>query len=418
MNYHECLAYLDRLGNEVLTMKFGLDAIRRLLSELGDPHLVHPSVLVAGTNAKGSVARFLGGILSAAGLRTGLYTSPHLIDVQERIAVDGSPIPADRFAAVFSEVVAAIAGMDLEFHPTYFETLTATAFLEFAQSRVEVAVLEIGMGGRLDSTNVVDPRVSVITPIGLDHQHVLGDTIAKIAAEKAGIIHRGRPVVMAGQDPVAAKVVRERARELGCQVTEVDRSELVSSPDEDGCHRIQYRGVQARLRVAGAHQAENAALAVLAAESLRLQGFPLPVEAIVAGLEGTPPYAAARKVATAPDLFIDGGHNPDAARSLARFLYRHTRPPRALVLGMMRDKQIGEFLTILRPCFDAIYLTRVDSPRAASLQELAGWEPSGIPCASPLEAVRRARSGGNTVVVTGSFYLAGEVARAFTRQDR
>ncbi len=410
MNYRECLDYLDRLGNEVLTMKFGLETMRLLLGRLGDPQLRYPSILVAGTNGKGSVARFLAAILSASGYRTGLYTSPHLVHVEERIAVDGRTIARDRFAAAFSRVSEAILSLGPPRHATYFETLTATAFAAFSEAEIDIAVLEIGMGGRLDSTNVVDPEVSVLTPIGLDHQHILGATVAEIAAEKAGIIHPGRPVVSAPQVPDAMRVVRARAEDLGSPLEVVDPSEIASQPTSDGRHRLAYRGRSARLRVFGRHQAENAALAILASDTLQSRGWILPKRSVEKGLSGVQPYAAPRRLRRDPDLFIDGGHNPDAARRLASFLLEHTQPPRALVLGMMRDKEIGEFVAVLRPAFETIYLTRIESERAATVEDLLGLVPDGRAEPDPLRAVQLASADARTVVVAGSFYLAGQVA--------
>lgn len=410
MKYDECLQYLDRLGNEVLTMKFGLETIRRLLSQLGEPHRKYPSVLVAGTNGKGSVARFVGGILQACGYRTGLYTSPHLTDVKERIAVDGKPVSRDRFAEAFGRIVQEIRRLGLDHHPTYFETLTAAAFWRFSEDNVDAAVLEIGMGGRLDSTNVVDPTLSIITPISLDHEKSLGGTVAEIAVEKAGVIHPGRPVATAPQQPEALRVLRSRAESLGCRLLEVDPREIDRQAEPDGRYQVRYHGVQCRLQVLGARQAENAALAMAAAELLRQDGFELPSDGIAAGLSAVRPYAVLRKLLDRPALYIDGGHNPEAARAVAEFAARHTEAPRALVFGIMRDKQIGEILRTLKPLFETVFLTRVDSPRAAKLEELQAFDPDATVVPDPIEALRLARRKACTVVVTGSFYLAGEVA--------
>ncbi|UCF39104.1 MAG: bifunctional folylpolyglutamate synthase/dihydrofolate synthase, partial [Acidobacteriota bacterium] len=243
-------------------MKFGLESIRRLLEELGNPHERFPSALIAGTNGKGSVSRFLSTVTSAAGLRTGLYTSPHLIRIQERIKVDGQEISEERFARHFTRVYDVIQSGRLPAHPTFFECVTATAFSFFAEKDVDFAVLEIGMGGRLDSTNVVSPLLSVITPISYDHQQYLGDTLAAIAREKAGIMRKGSPVLLAEQEPEAEQTLRAEAERIAAIPHTLDAEGLRILGHDLGRYQFAFHEETFQLRVPGIAQVQNAALAL------------------------------------------------------------------------------------------------------------------------------------------------------------
>jgi dihydrofolate synthase/folylpolyglutamate synthase len=411
MDYPESLDYLRRLGNEVLTMKFGLKTIQTLLVELGAPQLKFPSILIAGTNGKGSVARFLAGILNASGARTGLYTSPHLVKVEERFVIDQEPIGPTDFAQCLTEVVGAIKRARLPYHPTYFETLTAVGFLYFARQSIDVAVLEVGMGGRLDSTNAVDPLLSIITPIGFDHQQYLGNTIDLIAAEKAGIIHAGRPVLVAPQTDDAFSPIRQRAEELGARLYQLDQGEVSHSSTPDGLYALSYHGLSAHLQMYGEHQVWNAALAIRASELLA-ERFPASIQAVAKGLERMRMPGRIQRISERPLVLLDGAHNPEAAVNLVRFLQKHTPGPRTLVFGMMRDKDIRTVAEILRPCFSRVYVTSVNSPRAASTEELLGAFPEAIPVSAAVEGLRLAKPEASTVVATGSFYLVGEILKA------
>lgn len=409
MNYEECLDYLKRLGNEVLTMKFGLDTIRRVLEGMERPQDSFRSVLIAGTNGKGSVARFLAGITTTAGIRTGLYTSPHLVRLTERIKVDGREVDPAHFAECFTEVVETVRTLDLESHPTFFETVTATAFLLFARQKIEVAVLEIGMGGRLDSTNVVEPIVSVLTPIDWDHQQYLGDTLSKIAGEKAGIMRSGVPALSSAQSAEVIATLEERASALGAPLEFYDTTSAARSPDPDGCFQFSDEGIDYGLRVAGRFQVDNALLAVRVARELERLGFPLRREHLAEGIGATQFKAVVQRFGERPVVVIDGGHNPSAALALGRYLRRHTPSPRHLVFSMMRDKEIARVLTILQPLCDRIFLTRIDSPRGAALEELIRLCPLGIAVPDPRDAYDAAFAGAETVMVAGSFFLAGAI---------
>lgn len=414
MNYQECLAYLDRLGNEVLGMKLGLDTIRGLLEALGSPHRSYPAVVISGTNAKGSVARFLASLCGAAGIRTGLFTSPHLVRVEERIRVGGLEIPPQDFAATLSQVVEAARQTSLARPPTYFETLTATAFLYFQQRKVDLAVLEVGMGGRLDSTNVADRLLSVVTPVGYDHLQYLGKSLRQIAGEKAGIFQPGRPALSAPQRPVVRQVLEQRAGELGCPLTLLSPEAISLLDSRDGRYRFHFRDMEFDLQVYGEFQAGNAALAVEA--FLMLEPFTGKVSSTIVqeAIRCTRTPGSLQRLTDSPCVFVDGAHNPDAAEKLSAFVLRHTPPPRTLVFGIMKDKQWKRVLRLLEPCFERIYLTRVASRRAAEPKLLQRFCRRGVPVVPPMEAYRRALGEASTVVVAGSLYLAGEVLREFS----
>jgi len=409
MDYDESVRYLERLGNEVLGMRFGLETIRGLLGSLGDPQNSFPSVVVAGTNGKGSVASFLANILSSAGFRTGLYLSPHVVRLEERFQINGQLISRPDLAACLSQVADVAAQTNRQ--ATYFETLTATAFLYFSKSAIDVAVLEVGMGGRLDSTNVVDPLLSIITPVGIDHQQQLGATIEQIAGEKAGIIHPSRPVLIAPQVPEAYRVLRSRAEEHGAPFYELNVNEIRVANAAGGRRLVTYHRVTAAPRLLGSHQGENASLAIRAAELLAPR-FVITTSAMAEGIERTEIPGRIQQISEKPLIFVDGGHNRQAATNLVRFVEADTPKPRALVFSMMRDKDIREVAEVLRPAFEKVFVSQMESPRAASLAQLLEAFPEATVVRSPSEALAEQKNSAvKTIVVFGSFYLAGEVLR-------
>ena len=409
MNYSECTEYLDRLGNEVLTMKLGLEPMRALLKELGNPESDYPALLVAGTNGKGSVARFVASICSAAQLGTGLFTSPHLVSIRERLSLSGRSISEEEFARNLSDVVGAVRSLQFETHPTFFETVTATALLFFSRQQADLAVLEVGLGGRLDSTNVVDPILSLLTPVSYDHQQYLGETLAKIAAEKAGILRESRPALSLPQISEVNRVLQRKALQLGAHLEVVDMSEVTMAECRFGSYSFTYEDRMYQLSACGKQQVGNAALALKAVEELRELGFDIDSEAVARGIESTVIPGVLELIDHQPPTYLDGGHNPAAATNLVNFLISHTREPRKLAFGIMRDKEIEKVLEILREAFQHIYLTQIDSPRAASLEELKKIFPDGEPVPEPLEALASARSDSSTAVVAGSFHLIGEI---------
>ena len=430
MTYADCLAYLADLGHELRGVKFGLEAIECILARLGHPERNYPTAIVAGTNGKGSTSAILASILRQAGYRTSLYTSPHLLRVNERIRVNGCEVSDQDFAQSFTDVRQAVDRLleekSLAVRPSFFEFLTATAFLHFARARVGFAVLEVGMGGRLDATNVTEPRVAVITNVDLDHVEYLGSTHAAIAHEKAGVIKPRRPVVSGCEHPDAAEVVRRRAVELGAELLELPRFAALSSVRNlDGRstfdlalngHRLS--GLDSPLR--GEFQVKNAIAAVTAAWRLAADGFNITPAAMAEGLRQASWPGRLEVVAERPLVVLDGAHNPAAAREVAAFAREHWRGRRLrLVYASMRDKAIGEISEILFPIADTVYLTRPSLERAASPEEILAQTryrpPHVVLEADPtraLAAARAASSPDDVVLACGSLFLVGALLSA------
>lgn len=427
MNYQECLNYLDELGHELRGVKFGLEAITKILGSLGDPHRRYPTAIVAGTNGKGSTSAILASILRHAGYRPGLYTSPHLVRVNERMQVNGQEISDEDFAQSFSAiretVDSLLAQKLLESRPSFFEFLTAAAFLHFARARVDFAVLEVGMGGRLDATNITDPRVAVITNIDLDHQQYLGATRAEIAWEKAGVIKPGRPVVSACADPEAAAVIRRRAEELGAPLIEAASSARIANlRDRQGRFEFDFElngdyFASLVLPLLGRFQVDNAVAAVTAAWQLRGEGLRITRSAILEGLRHASWPGRLEKINERPLVLLDGAHNPAGARAIAAFVREHLAGRKLrLVYASMRDKAIGEISEILFPLAEEIYLTQPGQPRAATPQEIlsaARFNPERMFVElDPARALARAveaSSPEDVVLAAGSLFLVGAI---------
>ena len=392
MNYDQAVKYLLSLGRELASpqqaraTKFDLENMRVVTRELGNPERAFPSVHIAGTNGKGSTAAMLASILRAAGIRAGLYTSPHLLRINERIRVDGADISDADFTEVFERVQTVIekllASGALAAHPTFFECVTAMAFEFFARRKVDIAVIEVGMGGRLDSTNVIVPEVAVITQIDFDHENFLGHSIEEIASEKAGIIKPGAWVVSAAGHPAAAQeVIRRRAAEQNARLVEVDETYRVSDlRAEDGCYRFvaasaagpgSAREIEVRLPLPGRFQVRNALTAIGAARLLAERGYPVDDAAIAGGLAAVQwPRTAHRAVTirkiNGPAVYLDGTHNPAGARELVAFWNEHF-PGRRIhrVYGAMRDKAVDEVAGQLFPRAAAkVILTQSRQPRS------------------------------------------------------
>jgi dihydrofolate synthase / folylpolyglutamate synthase len=445
MSYETAIARMFALGHELAqtpSQKFDLAHMRVLLAALDRPERRFPSVLIAGTNGKGSTAATLASILRASGLRTGLYTSPHLMRINERIRVNGNEITDDDFASLQGEVdqVAErlVERAELPWHPSFFEMMTAIAFEHFARERVEMGVLEVGMGGRLDATNVVDPQVSVITDISLDHQKFLGDTVGEIAQEKVGIIRPGGAVVTLPQQPEANDVIGNTILELGARgvnavpyvppVSPGSTQYLVPSTQQSK-PGIAYRyplvvlgeEILVETPLVGRHQLRNVALAIAAAVELKEQGFGgITAESIERGVRETRWPGRFQVIAAHsgwPEIVLDVAHNPAGAWALRSALSeRYEDRPLIFVFGAMRDKAISEMTEILFPLAERVIATRPDNPRAASAEEIqraaarTGTEIEAVE--DVRRAVARARvlaGAGTVVVITGSIYLVGEV---------
>jgi dihydrofolate synthase / folylpolyglutamate synthase len=438
--YETAVARMYALGHELAHTpmhKFDLAHMRVLLAALNNPENRAPAVLIAGTNGKGSTAATLASILLASRIRTGLYTSPHLVRINERIRIDNSTISDDDFALLHDLVDRTAERLveegDLPWHPSFFEMLTAIAFEYFAQNKVEIAVLEVGMGGRLDATNVVDPKVSVITDVSLDHQKFLGNTIAEIAGEKAGIIRRGGIVVTLPQLPEANDVIGNVILNLGAQaVNAVPYVPPVSPASGDyacggnhnqhprSCYPLQVMGKQISVEtpLLGRHQLRNVALAIAASEELAKQGFPITPEAIACGIRQTHwpgRFQVVPSQEEAPEYVFDVAHNPAGAWALRSTLSSfYGDRPLTFIFGAMRDKAIGEMAEILFPLAERVIATRADNPRSATVEEIreaASRLSADIQSTENVsDALAQAgRLGHNSVVViTGSIYVVGE----------
>lgn len=435
MNYTQCLQNLSGLGHELRQAKFDLESIRKIVLALGNPQSKYPTAMIAGTNGKGSTSAMLAGILAAAGLRTGLYTSPHLVRVNERIRVNGRDISDVEFADSFSEVSHAVDRLiqkgSLPHRPSFFEFLTATAFLHFARAGIDFAVLEVGMGGRLDATNITEPRVAVITNIDLDHQQFLGDTLAAIAWEKAGVIKPGRPVISACDHPEAKEVIRKRAAELNAPLTDLTQAAQISNVRNlDGRYAFELTMAGHHFPalvppLMGAFQIKNTVAAVAAALCLAREGCKISPSAIDAGIRATSWPGRMEMICEHPLVVLDGAHNPAAAREIAaaaRALWPG-RPLR-LVYASMRDKSIGEISDILFPLADAVYLTRPEQERAAAPEEILAAVKSRpqriVVEPNPARALERACRDGSSsdvVMVTGSLFLVGSIKRALAEKE-
>jgi dihydrofolate synthase / folylpolyglutamate synthase len=435
MNFDEAVRYLFGLGHETVAIKLGLDNTVRLLERLGRPQDSFPSVQIAGTNGKGSAAAMLASIARAAGLRAGLYTSPHLVSVTERVRVGGREISRAHFARAASEVRAASEAVRGETGalPTFFEQLTAAALVAFREARVELAVLETGLGGRLDATTAARASFVAVTPVALDHQEYLGETLAEIASATAAVIRPDvKAAVLAPQDEEAEAVLLRRCRECGVEPRRAGGDFEVAGVNGGGRLLARVRTGRAdygvvRLSLRGRHQLVNASVAVALAEALAEDGFPFTPEAIVSGLE-TAEHAGRLELdaSRVPPLLFDGAHNPAGARALRQYLDEFVAPPVTLVFGAMRDKALVEIGAALFPAAATLVLTSPDHPRAASVEELVRAVPvpassSTISLApSSADALRLALAQtppGGTVCVTGSLYLVGEVKGLLSEAD-
>lgn len=430
MSYAAAIDQLNAMAPELYTRsgqprrKFSLEEIRILLAALGDPPLRFPSVLIAGTNGKGSTAATLASILTASGLRAGLYTSPHLERVNERIRLGPVEIADDAFAALYFRVYDAAQQLVLDGKlpqmPSFFEILTAQALLYFAHARVDIAVLEVGMGGRLDATNIVDPLLSVITDISLDHTEWLGTTIAAITREKAGILRSRGTMITLPQHPEANQVLGEIATELDVRGVNAASYMPPSSAGTTGPYFVEALGaaIEVDSPLIGAHQHRNVALAIAAAVELAgNHGFPVTPRAIAAGIRQTRwPARFERIQRDGVEWILDVAHNPAGAWALRASLSGVLRDgrPRTLIFSCLRDKPVAEMAQILFPLFEQVIIAPIHTARAAALDDLlAAARATGTPAVAS-ESVGQAlqlaeeRVEGGLIVVSGSAYLVGE----------
>jgi dihydrofolate synthase/folylpolyglutamate synthase len=406
MTYPESVQFLYALGNEVKTIKLGLDRIRTVLDALGNPQRAYRVVHVAGTNGKGSVCAMIDAGLRAAGIRSGLFTSPHLIEPTERIQIDGMPVSREEFERAFNAVHEAATKLDLDTHPTYFETVTAMALWLFRERGVETAVVEVGLGGRLDATNIVEPALTVITPIDYDHQVYLGNTIEEIAFEKAGILKSGAPAIFAKQRTEALKVLNARAAELGISVTCAEQFEVHDLVLE--ARGSRFSGITCPL--AGEHQVDNA---VTAAQALIALGVSPE------GIEETRWPGRIEHVTPNPDTILDGAHNPAGAKALAQYLRRFYGTRKVwMIFGAMRDKDVKEVAEILFEVADELVFTAPTAPGSRALEpgalrDIAQRGHTEPTITAAIEYTFRHLKAEDVVVITGSLYLVGEARALF-----
>jgi dihydrofolate synthase / folylpolyglutamate synthase len=435
MSYENAVARMYALGHELAqtpSHKFDLAHMRTLLGALEHPEQRFPGVLIAGTNGKGSTAATLAAILQASGLHTGLYTSPHLMRINERIRINGDEISDDDFALLYDFVDRTAERLvgegELPWHPSFFEMLTAIAFEFFGRRKVGIAVLEVGMGGRLDATNVIEPLVGVITDISLDHEVFLGTTVGEIAREKAGIIRPGGVVVTLPQQPQANDVIGNTILDLGARgVSAVPYVPPVSpgSGEYFGRYPLQVMGRQILVEtpLVGRHQLRNVALAIAAAEELSKQGFAITPKSIELGIRQTRWPGRFHVIAAqgdAPEYVFDVAHNPAGAWALRSSLSASYEDRRLIfVFGVMRDKAIAEMAEILFPLAEHVIATHADNPRSATPDEIrqsaarTATEIEEAPdVTAALDRARALAAPKGVVVVTGSIYIVGEAMRA------
>jgi dihydrofolate synthase / folylpolyglutamate synthase len=443
-SYESAVERLLALGHELTSQrKFDLEQMRVLARALGNPERRLQTVLIAGTNGKGSTAAALASIVEAAGYRTGLYTSPHLQRINERIQINREPISDAEFGLMFDRVDSAAQALlqsgELPWHPSFFEMLTAMMFEYFSSAGVELAVVEVGMGGRLDATNIADPSISIITDIDLDHQKFLGNTFPEIAREKAGILRPGVPVVLLPQHPhvndtLGREIMERNARPVSAvkympPVTP-EAAKYDGSAGAGGRNRfpleVMGKEIVVNFPLHGRHQLRNLALAIAAAEQLNHAGLQILPEDIEMGVRNTR-WPGRFEIIPAqkdcPEIVLDVAHNPAGAWALRSALSSfYPDRPLTLVFGAMKDKAIAEISEILFPLADHVILTHADSPRAAATQEIAAMaEHTGARMlqeqtisAALVRATQLAGSRG-VVVITGSIYVVGAASAQLSR---
>jgi len=425
MNHQECLKYLEKIQN--LGIKFGLDNVQEILSAFHDPHLKYPSVLVAGSNGKGSVCAMLARILALHGLRVGLFSSPHLVDVEERIRIGENFIPRSTFCRLLTElrekIDRLVAEKKLLNPPTYFEHICCLAFLYFGEEQVDLALLEVGMGGRFDATNVVNPLVSVITTISAEHQKFLGENLSQIASEKAGIIKPGIPVVCGVEDKEAYQTIKRKAEELEAPFFGLyDRKGSLSKQKTENGYVFRFRmdgeTYTYEPYLQGEHQGRNAAIAIAASQVLSQGWKQLNKDKIVQGIQTARWEGRLEVISLHPLIILDGAHNEEGAMALQKYIKDFIAPPFILVFAAMRDKKVDKIADQLFPLAEKVILTWFSYFRAATPEEL--WEKAlrykdRILCEPDVgRAYRMAQDLAGptgTVLIAGSLFLVGEIKK-------
>lgn len=427
MSYQETLSYL--FGLQKFGIKFGLSKINKLLELCGNPHYNLKTVHIAGTNGKGSTAATIASIMKEAGYKVGLYTSPHLIDFTERIKISGKEIEEGEVVRLTECIRSKIQGSEFKDELeriTFFEFTTAMALIYFKEEEVDIAVMETGMGGRLDATNVIRPLVSVITNISVEHKEYLGDTIEAIASEKAGIIKDGVPLITGVEQPTAFQVIEKVCSEKGALLYRLGRD---FSFQRKGGNTFLYNGIKESfdaltLNLRGGHQFQNASIAIAAVEMLRDKGFLISPEALIDGLGKVSWLGRLETVSQSPMIILDGAHNPAGAEVLSRVIKEELKFNRLyLVLGIMADKEIDGIISPLAPLAHEVILSRPKYERASKPSDLLSlakqYNMNSKAFEDLREAIDYARSKAGSedlIIVSGSLFTVGE-ARGILRQD-
>lgn len=423
MNYEETMKYITETAK--FGSKLGLQRTERILQVLGDPHKKLKAVHIAGTNGKGSTTAMISKILLESGYRVGMYTSPYLEEFEERIQIDNRNIPRDDLCEIITKVSKAISqvveeGFD---HPTEFEIITCAMFLYFFEQKVDFAVIEVGLGGRLDATNVIVPMLSVITSISYDHMHILGNTLGEIAFEKAGIIKEGVPVVLYPQEEESLKVFERVSAEKKCKLIKIDRESVEYIETEDIRQRIEVRtemdNYEVCLSLLGQHQLLNCAVAIRASEELMHHGVAIDKQHVLSALSKVKWHGRLEVMSKAPLVVIDGAHNIDGIRKLADSIDVHFKYRKLyLILGILADKQVEEMVSTIVPKAYNVIAVTPHSERA----ELAGrlkeiiedYNPNCEAVESYEEAYNKAVSmcdKEDIVVISGSLYMIGDMRK-------
>ncbi|MBI4854853.1 MAG: bifunctional folylpolyglutamate synthase/dihydrofolate synthase [Acidobacteria bacterium] len=426
MDYQTAIDYLYSLGHETLAMKLGLENISCLINKMGNPHQTYSSIHVAGTNGKGSFCKILATILVESSISTALFTSPHLMDLTERFQYSLKPISINDFCQILSEIKLTIDNLlsekSLLARPTFFEHVTAIALEYFRKCQARVAVLEVGLGGRLDSTNIVTPILSVITSIDFDHQQYLGNTLSNIAREKAGILKKGVPALIAPQQKEVKKVIEEVAEKVGSPLIWLEDKDISATYDRDGYWKINYLDKDLILGLRGKHQVMTAKLAICAIELLNSQGFSITLDNITSGLKNTNWPGRLELLNNQPDILLDGAHNPhgvDALREfLSTWLIEKQYPTKVLIFSTMQDKDFSSMTKNLFPLFDIVVLVNRNDPRAKQFSKIDGnfsLLSKEIIIAENVDkalkiAKEKAKING-LITISGSLHLIGEVKK-------
>lgn len=420
MNFEESQKYLYSLGNEVLAMKLGLENISTLLNALGNPHEKYLKVQIAGTNGKGSTVALLESICLQAGIKVGATISPHLISITERVRINGQEISQEDFAKYATIVKSKVQSPKSKVTATYFEQVTAIALLAFAEAGIELAILETGIGGRFDATTAAKAEIVAITPIDLDHQHILGNTLAEIAAEKAAIIRDNTKAIISPQKREAKQVIERKCREVGVEPIWANPDVKIIENLGGGLLYLSFKTPETTYKVdfsmQGKHQWTNADLAIRTAESLCDFDFKISKDAILTGLETAKHKGRLEFV---ENFLFDGAHNIAGAKVLREYLDEFVNQPITMIFGAMRDKDLTEIAEILFPKAETLILTKPDNPRSMEVNDLVKFVPKDFnrnnlfQTQTVTEALNTVQNleRRNLICVTGSLYLIGEVQK-------